>query len=86
MCILELQSEELNVFDEQIAHNSVSERFWTQWYYHSEDSKHIVASWLIINQDSAQFMRNFIDFAEEDDDTSFEQISFTWQLTCSLAW
>lgn len=84
MCTLKLQSEELNVSDEQIAHNSVSERFWTQWHYYFEDSKHIVASQLIVDQDSAQLVRNFVDLAEEYDDTSLEQISLAQQLTCSL--
>ncbi len=67
-----MQSEELNVSDEQITCNNVSERFWTQWHCHSENSKHIIASWLIVDQDFAQFMRNFVDFIEEDDDTSLE--------------
>ncbi len=73
-------------YNEQIACNNVSERFWTQWYCHSKHSKHIITSWLIINQDSAQLVRNFIDFIKENDDTSLEQIRFAWQLTCSLTW
>ncbi len=84
MCTFELQSEELNVSDEQIVHNNVPEMFWTLWYNYSENSKHIFASQLIVDQDSAQLMRNFINFAEEYDDTSFKQISLARQLTCSL--
>ncbi len=49
--------------------------FWTSWYNYSEDSKHIFTSWLIVDQDSAWFMRNFIDFAEEYDNTFLEQIN-----------